>query len=595
MKAKIPSKKTLCRVAALLALLALVLAIPASAKYVGDGDLVWSTKLDGMTYDALKDDISLTGPVGPQGPPGAQGPQGDIGPAGPQGEPGPAGPQGNIGPQGIQGDTGPQGIQGDTGPQGIQGDTGPQGIQGNTGPQGNDGVTPTIGLNGNWFINGVDTGMPSKGSDGADGNAGDHCICDLDALQTLISTTYATKIDLTALQTALANNTYNFAYLTDLPDMSLYYKKTESDAKYLTNVTNGNTPIKVTTPSTGVRSVWLAASAANKIWVSTDVDTWAERDVVTAATSGSTAIITSGGSYNAIQNFLTASTTSGLTLGTVSQGTYGPTRSITLNLEKGWDAVSVANLQKPSTIPVGPLYINTSNQLGIKTSYTYPADNPAAANDATAAASGYIGLNESGQLTLKARGFSTNTSTPTSYSYSTVLVSTGKDTWQERKIVTSRSGITSGSTALVTAGAIYDVLNGGTYYVDSRYTSGQVGANIYTRLLGYYGHNGSRPIAAGYRYACNLEITAWSSDTSKRQYHITTLIRNGDASSTTSFTLLGSIHFVTGNQTWRGTEVNSSGTVRYIGMADDDNTSYNSFSPGQQNIIGWVNTVAPMT
>ena len=53
MKTKIPSKKTLCRVAALLVLLALVMAIPASAKYVGDGDLVWSTKLDGLTYEAL--------------------------------------------------------------------------------------------------------------------------------------------------------------------------------------------------------------------------------------------------------------------------------------------------------------------------------------------------------------------------------------------------------------------------------------------------------------------------------------------------------------------------------------------------------------
>lgn len=30
-------------------------------------------------------------------------------------------------------------------------------------------ITPTIGENGNWFINGEDTGKPAKGSDGADG------------------------------------------------------------------------------------------------------------------------------------------------------------------------------------------------------------------------------------------------------------------------------------------------------------------------------------------------------------------------------------------------------------------------------------------
>ena len=38
--------------------------------------------------------------------------------------------------------------------------------------KGEDGVTPviTIGENGNWFINGVDTSFPSKGDDGIDGN-----------------------------------------------------------------------------------------------------------------------------------------------------------------------------------------------------------------------------------------------------------------------------------------------------------------------------------------------------------------------------------------------------------------------------------------
>ena len=45
-----PRKKTLMRVVALLALLALVLAIPASAKYMGEGNAVFSTALDSAVY-----------------------------------------------------------------------------------------------------------------------------------------------------------------------------------------------------------------------------------------------------------------------------------------------------------------------------------------------------------------------------------------------------------------------------------------------------------------------------------------------------------------------------------------------------------------
>ena len=35
--------------------------------------------------------------------------------------------------------------------------------------EGNIDVAPTIGENGNWYINGLDTGKPAKGKDGADG------------------------------------------------------------------------------------------------------------------------------------------------------------------------------------------------------------------------------------------------------------------------------------------------------------------------------------------------------------------------------------------------------------------------------------------
>ena len=41
-----------------------------------------------------------------------------------------------------------------------------------SGADGENGVTPNIGENGNWWINGVDTGVPAKGQDGEDGEDG---------------------------------------------------------------------------------------------------------------------------------------------------------------------------------------------------------------------------------------------------------------------------------------------------------------------------------------------------------------------------------------------------------------------------------------
>ena len=92
------------------------------------------------------------------------GPQGETGETGAQGE---KGDTGAIGPQGLTGETGPQGEKGETGPQGEKGDTGEKGEKGDTGavgPQGEkgaDGHTPYIGANGNWWINGQDTGYAS--------------------------------------------------------------------------------------------------------------------------------------------------------------------------------------------------------------------------------------------------------------------------------------------------------------------------------------------------------------------------------------------------------------------------------------------------
>lgn len=57
-------------------------------------------------------------------------------------------------------------------PQGPQGETGPVGPAGPQGPQGVPGATPTIGANGNWFINGVDTGVAATGPVGPTGPQG---------------------------------------------------------------------------------------------------------------------------------------------------------------------------------------------------------------------------------------------------------------------------------------------------------------------------------------------------------------------------------------------------------------------------------------
>ena len=107
--------------------------------------------------------------------------------------------RGEQGDQGIQGDTpyigengnwfvngvdtgkpsrGEQGPNGSSiiGPQGPKGDTGPQGPSGpigNPGKQGEQGYTPYVGDNGNWFVNGEDTGNPSRGIQGEPGPQGD--------------------------------------------------------------------------------------------------------------------------------------------------------------------------------------------------------------------------------------------------------------------------------------------------------------------------------------------------------------------------------------------------------------------------------------
>lgn len=62
---------------------------------------------------------------------------------------------------GAQGPTGANGADGLQGVQGIQGVPGTNGTNGADGVDGADGSTPTIGSNGNWLIDGVDTGKPA--------------------------------------------------------------------------------------------------------------------------------------------------------------------------------------------------------------------------------------------------------------------------------------------------------------------------------------------------------------------------------------------------------------------------------------------------
>ncbi len=62
--------------------------------------------------------------------------------------------------------------KGEDGEQGADGEDATDGVQGNTGAKGDkgkDGLTPYIGENGNWFIGDTDTGIPATGSGSGDG------------------------------------------------------------------------------------------------------------------------------------------------------------------------------------------------------------------------------------------------------------------------------------------------------------------------------------------------------------------------------------------------------------------------------------------
>ena len=146
--------KQIKRVAVLLALVLIVLAVPASARYEDTGSVVWSTTLSGKTMQQLYDDVALKGPKGDTGDPGAPGATGPAGPKGDTGDPGatgatgPAGPKGDTGSPGATGPQGPTGATGPAGPKGDTGSPGATGAAGATGPQGPQGATGATGAAG---------------------------------------------------------------------------------------------------------------------------------------------------------------------------------------------------------------------------------------------------------------------------------------------------------------------------------------------------------------------------------------------------------------------------------------------------------------
>lgn len=129
---------------------------------------------DGATFTpsvAANGDISWTNDKGLSNPTtvNIKGPKGDKGDKGDTGDAGPQGPQGNPGADGAPG------AKGEDGDSGVYyGSTQP--TDGSTvwiDPSGEaDEVLPTVGGNGNWWVNGVDTGTKAQGETGATGAPG---------------------------------------------------------------------------------------------------------------------------------------------------------------------------------------------------------------------------------------------------------------------------------------------------------------------------------------------------------------------------------------------------------------------------------------
>lgn len=92
-----------------------------------------------------------------------KGPKGDDGDAGPQGSPGQDGYSPTVQVEDIAGGSRIT----------ITDEDGPHIFEIMDGLDGGEAATPEIGANGNWYINGVDTGKPSRGEQGPQGEQGE--------------------------------------------------------------------------------------------------------------------------------------------------------------------------------------------------------------------------------------------------------------------------------------------------------------------------------------------------------------------------------------------------------------------------------------
>ena len=142
-----------------------------------------------LTLGTLSLSLTSCNLQGPQGEQGIEGPKGDTGKDGINGKDGtsvlngkgkPSYELGNVGDSYIDTDTWDYYVKTSSGwtkagnIKGLDGTNGSDGNQGIQGVPGKDGHTPviTIGSNGNWFIDGVDSNISAKGPKGDKGDSG---------------------------------------------------------------------------------------------------------------------------------------------------------------------------------------------------------------------------------------------------------------------------------------------------------------------------------------------------------------------------------------------------------------------------------------
>lgn len=117
-------------------------------------------------------DHSFTVNDGADGAPGEKGDPGEPGADGEDGAPGAPGADGADGKDGVSPTVTTETISGGTRVTITDAD-GAHSFDVMNGQDGGEAATPTIGENGNWYINGEDTGKPSRGEDGAPGANGE--------------------------------------------------------------------------------------------------------------------------------------------------------------------------------------------------------------------------------------------------------------------------------------------------------------------------------------------------------------------------------------------------------------------------------------